>query len=81
MTVRKKNKVVAPKVSRENRLTISFSDEEFEAVCAYARRYKAKSRTAVVREAALRFIMGRFVDDYPTLFEKNDLDRLIETEE
>ena len=25
----------------------------------------------------MRFVMGRFMDDYPTLFEKHDMDRMI----
>ncbi len=66
---------------RTNRLTITLNDEEMSAIDRYVKRYKAKSRTAVIREGALRFVMHRFIDDYPTLFEKNELDLLIEKED
>ncbi len=69
------------KEPRTNRLTITLNDKELEAIDKYVKRYKMKSRTALVREAALRFVMQRFVDDYPTLFEKTALDQMIEKDQ
>ena len=48
-----------------------------EAIDAYCKKYKVEGRAALIREMALRSVMGRFLDDYPTLFEKQDLDRLV----
>jgi len=62
---------------RGNKVTITLSDRELEAIDSYCKRYKASSRTAVIREGAVRFVMGKFITDYPTLFNKNDLDLLV----
>ena len=48
-----------------------------EAIDAYCKKYKIESRAALIREMTLRAVMTKFLDDYPTLFEKQDLDRLI----
>lgn len=63
--------------SRNNKVTLTLSDKELEAIDAYCKRYKIVSRSALIREASVRYVMGRLIDDYPTLFEKNDLDKLI----
>lgn len=73
-------KKIAIKEPRNNKVTITLSDRELEAIDKYCRKYKSSSRTSVIREGAIRFVMGKFVEDYPTLFGKNDLDRLIVTE-
>ena len=65
------------KDQRTNKVTLTLSDRELEAIDRYCRKYKAASRSAVIREGAVRFVMGRFMDDYPTLFEKHDMDRMI----
>lgn len=68
------------KEPRDNKITVTLSDRELEAIDKYCRKYKSTSRTSVIREGAMRFVMGKFVEDYPTLFGKNDLDRLIVTD-
>ncbi len=62
---------------RGNRITIFLSDRELEAIDSYCHKYRASSRSAVIREGAIRFVMERFIDDYPTLFAKSELDQLI----
>ncbi|MCQ2204032.1 MAG: ribbon-helix-helix domain-containing protein [Bacteroidales bacterium] len=74
-------KRIAYKEPRNNRVTITLSDRELEAIDDYCKRYKSESRTSVIREGAIRFVMGRFIEDYPTLFQKSALDRLIVTDE
>lgn len=73
-------KKVTYKESRDNKVTITLSDRELEAIDKYCKKYKSASRAAVIREGAVRFVMGKFFEDYPTLFGKNDLDRLIVTD-
>lgn len=62
---------------RGNKVTITLSDRELEAIDTYCRRYKVASRAAVIREGAVRYVMGQFVADYPTLFKQSDLDQLV----
>lgn len=76
-STKRQTKASVGKVARPNKIVVTFTDQELDAIDAYCKKYKAQSRTAVVREAAMRFVMGRFMEDYPTLFEKNDLDKLI----
>lgn len=74
-------KKILYKAPRNNKITITLSDRELEAIDDYCRKYKAQSRSAVVREGAIRFVMGKFMADYPTLFCKRDLDRMIVVDE
>lgn len=62
---------------RQNRVTILLSDRELAAIDAYCKRYKVKSKARFIREQALRAVMTKFLDDYPTLFRKHELDSLV----
>lgn len=62
---------------RPHKVTLTLSDRELDAIDRYCKKYKAGSRSSVIREGAVRFVMGRFMDDYPTLFDKQELDRMI----
>ena len=73
----KGSKIQKEKMVRNNRFTIVMNDKEKEALEAYCKKYNVESRTQFVREVVLRHIMERFLTDYPTLFEKNDLDALV----
>ncbi len=64
---------------RRHRLTIQLNDHEMEALELYCKKYKVKNRSAFVRESIMRVVMSRFLEDYPTLFEKQELDRLVVT--
>ena len=48
-----------------------------EAIEAYCKKYKVANKSKFMREAVIRTVMEQFLEDYPTLFEKQDLDRLI----
>ncbi|HKL71173.1 MAG TPA: hypothetical protein VJ855_00835 [Marinilabiliaceae bacterium] len=64
---------------RRHRLTIQLNDHEMSALELYCKKYKVKNRSAFVRESIMRVVMNRFLEDYPTLFEKQELDRLVVT--
>ncbi len=53
------------------------TDEENSAIEMYCKKYKIRNKSKFMREAVLRTVMEKFLDDYPTLFEKDDLDELI----
>ena len=66
--MRKKTQIKTIKEKRDNKVSVSFTDKEIEAIDRYCKKYKVRARTKVIREAALRFVMDRFLTDYPTLF-------------
>ncbi len=62
---------------RKHKATFLLNDKENEAVEVYCKKYKISNKSKFMREAVLRVVMEQFLDDYPTLFEKQDLDKLI----
>lgn len=61
---------------RRHRAGFLLNDKEFEAIEAYCKKYKIDNRSKFMREIVMRFIMDKFLSDYPTLFDKQDLDKL-----
>ena len=66
-----------PRKKRVHRSTFMLTDEENRAIDQYCKKYNIKNKSKFMREAVLRTVMERFLDDYPTLFDKEDLDSLI----
>ena len=66
-----------PRKKRIHRSTFMLTDEEKSAIEQYCKKYKIRNKSKFMREAVLRTVMERFLDDYPTLFDKKDLDDLI----
>ncbi len=79
----KNNKKIIPShyreemIKRKHRLTIQLNNSELEAIELYCKKYRIKNKSAFVRNLILKEVMSRFLDDYPTLFEKQVLDRLV----
>jgi hypothetical protein len=61
---------------RKHKVSFLLNDKELEAIEVYCKRYKVKNKARFMRESVLRTVMNQFMDDYPTLFEKKDLDQL-----
>ena len=68
-------------LKRKHKATFLLNDKELEAFEVYCKRYKVKNKARFMRESVMRVVMDQFMEDYPTLFEKEDLDRLKVTEE
>ena len=68
------------KLKRTNKITLLLNDKEIEAFETYCKKYRIKSKSQFAREVVMRTVMNRFFEDYPTLFEKQDLDRLVVTQ-
>jgi len=62
---------------RIHRSSFMLTDEENSAIEQYCKKYKIKNKSKFMRDAVLRTVMERFLEDYPTLFDKKDLDSLI----
>ncbi len=61
---------------RKHKATFLLNDKEMEAFEVYCKRYQVTNKAKFMRESVMRTVMDQFMDDYPTLFEKEDLDRL-----
>ncbi len=61
---------------RKHKAVFLLNDKEQEAFDVYCKRYKVKNKARFFRESVMRVVMDQFMEDYPTLFEKKDLDRL-----
>ncbi len=55
---------------REHKVTICLSDKELQIIDEYAKKHRKPSRAATIRESAVRYVMGRLVEDYPSLFDQ-----------
>lgn len=64
-------------LKRKHKATFLLNDKENEAIDVYCKKYKIRNKSKFLREAVLRTVMNQFMEDYPTLFEKQDMDRLV----
>ena len=63
-------------LKRRHKIGIILNDKELDAIEAYCKKYKVESKSKFMRETVMRFVMDHFLSDYPTLFDKQDLDKL-----
>lgn len=71
----KRRRNTSPK--RPNKITICLSDIELIAIETHCKRNKIKSKAGLIRDITIRHILGNVLDDYPTLFNQTDLDKLV----
>ncbi len=77
---KKSTAIQREKLVRNNRITLVLNDKEKEALDGYCKKYNIDSKSQFIRETIFRHIMERFLSDYPTLFEKEELDSLVVNE-
>lgn len=64
-----KAKPVSPdNAPRRNTVSITLSDRELAAIDEYCEIFGGRSRAAVVREAAIRFVRAKLIDRHTSLF-------------
>ncbi len=63
-------------LKRNHRAVFSLNDKELDAIDVYCKKYKVPNKAKFMRETVMRFVMDQFLNDYPTLFDKQDLDKL-----
>ncbi len=74
---KKQDKVInASNLRRSHRTAFLLNDKEKDALEVYCRKHKIKNKSKFIRETLLRTVMDHFMEDYPTLFDKKDMDRL-----
>lgn len=55
-------------LKRTHRKTVLFNDREIALIDEYCRKYKVKSKSALIRQSVLRAVMEVFDQNPPTLF-------------
>lgn len=74
MGTKKYNLVHRPK-PRTKKAEFMLSDEEHELIHFYLKKYKITNRSRWFRETVLNHILKNMDQDYPTLFEENEMRR------
>ena len=64
-------------IKRTHKVSFFLNDKENEAVESYCKKYKVMNKKDFFRETIIKTILDRFVEDYPTLFEQQELDNLV----
>jgi hypothetical protein len=63
-------------LKRKYRVTFSFNELEFGTFKAYCKKYKVQNRAKFMREAIVTTILKKMDEDYPSLFDEHELNRL-----
>lgn len=66
-----------PKLRRTHKITVQFNDYEAEAFDRYCKRYKIVNRAKVVREAIISRVFDDIDRNYPTLFDREELEKFV----
>lgn len=64
-----------PNRPRIHKVTFMLNDEEQKAVTRYLERYKIENKSRWYRETILSHILKTLEEDYPTLFNENEMRR------
>ena len=67
-----------PKLKRTHKLVITLNDYEADAFDSFCKKYKVKSATKVAREIIINQVLVDMDRNYPTLFDKEELERLVQ---
>ncbi len=62
-----------PKMNRSNKITISLNDKELRVLEQFCQKYKIENRSRFLRETIMQTILKKFDEDYPTLFNENEM--------
>lgn len=71
----KKYSASQPQRPRVHKVTFMFNDEEQKAVDRYLSRYKIDNKSRWYRETVLAHVLKMMEEDYPTLFNENEMRR------
>ena len=60
-------------LKRINRTSILFNERELKAIDHYCERFKIDNRSKFMREAIISEVLKKFEDNYPTLWEDQQM--------
>lgn len=75
MSTSKKYKLKGKPPMRKKKAEFLLSDEEFEMINFYLKKYNITNRSRWFRETIMNYILKNMDMDYPTLFEENEMRR------
>lgn len=75
MAIRRKYSVSKPNHPRVHKVTFMLNDEEDKMVKRYLAKYKIINKSRWYRETVLSHILKTLEEDYPTLFNENEMRR------
>lgn len=61
--------------NRTKHVNFSLNEKEYALICAYIKKYKIENRSRWVRETVISNILKNLDQDYPTLFDENEMRR------
>ncbi|SMO86317.1 hypothetical protein SAMN06265379_110121 [Saccharicrinis carchari] len=61
---------------RTHQVTVLLNEKEKEAIDSYCKKYNITNKSKFIRETIIRQVMDTFLTDYPTLFDKEDMDKI-----
>jgi len=75
--MRKKQKQTTsqPQKTRERRVSFMMNDDEYNAVERYLSKYKITNKSNWYRTTILTHVLKMMEEDYPTLFNENEMRR------
>jgi hypothetical protein len=71
----KGNKLQVKRKPRTKKAEFMLSDEEYELIALYLKKYKISNRSRWFRETVMNHILKNMDKDYPTLFVENEMRR------
>ncbi len=71
----KKYKLSGRMKPRSKKAGFMLNDEEYELIHFYLKKYKITNRSRWFRETVLSHVLKNMDQDYPTLFEENEMRR------
>ncbi len=73
----KKNTIsVSASLRRKHRTSFLLNEKEKEAIESYCKKNKIRNKSKFMRETLMRTVLDHFLEDYPTLFDKKDMDKI-----
>ncbi len=75
MKTTKRYKIPVRTKPRTKKAEFMLNDEEYELIGFYLKKYKISNRSRWFRETVMNHILKNMDQDYPTLFEENEMRR------
>ncbi len=60
------------RLKRTNRLSVMLNNREMKALGIYCSRYRIKNKSEFFRETVMKYILRRFEEEHPTLWEESE---------
>ncbi|MGM9759445.1 MAG: hypothetical protein ACI30I_04925 [Parabacteroides sp.] len=75
MKIQRKNSMAKPNHPRVHKITFMLNDEEHKVITRYLSKYKIENKSRWYRETILSHVLHVLEEDYPTLFNENEMRR------